>query len=498
MNIRIETAKSGKPTLVLEREGRSLAIYSRHDPERDGRRFYNEYVSNGSRRGLFFFIGIGLAYHIAPFAADLQVERLIILEPDEGLFRKVRNALPVKDVLSSEKVEVHVGKQVDLFFDVLRSQYEYLFHEGFRVLMYPRLRQMYRAVYGSIGLRLREGLNSLLSDTATIGRFARLWLNNFIKNMGQPGELYPVSSLFSTWRGTAVLIGAGPSLNNVLDDLAAQRGRIYLIATDAALKPLFRGGIRPDLLVTVDPQPLLHYHVRGLRIEQILTLPVVLNILSSPHLFPLFSKKYLYFTLHPISRLFGMGRELLLNYTAVSSLAFHVAVEMGFDAIVLAGFDFSCTDMRAYARGTYFYDYCVDHGSRFRTPDSIELEVMHRRGEQKLEDYRAELETLIDRTRQRGEVCVFNWRSDGSEIRGAERVTSLPSGGAVERDKPGEVTTLALPPIAGLCRGEIRALVEETLALRNRIYRHVTEREAAVEQAHMYMQRICERIGKRF
>jgi hypothetical protein len=242
----------------------------------------------------------------------------------------------------------------------------------------------------------------------------------------------------------------------------------------------------------MDPQPALHYHVSGLPIDEVSSIPAVLNLLGSPQVFSLFREKYLYSTRHPISQLLGAGDDELFNYTAVSSLGFRVAVEMGFDSIVLAGLDFACTGMHAYAWDSFFYDYCVHYGSRLRTPGSIEMEMIHRRGGTKLRDYGAELEALIDSTVKDGKPCVYNWRSGGSKIRGARRIFSLPREGKAAEGTSRDAALLPLPSEAVLCGGELRSLIETTLAIRNRIYRHAPSRDNALSLAHQYMQKICD------
>ena len=498
--IQIERAETGKPTLIINRSDKSVAVYSRHDPERDGLRFYQKQMRDhgGSHSGLFFFIGMGLGYHIIPFTADPGVERTVILEPDEDLFQRVKDIEPVRGLLSREGVEVHVGEEIVRFLDDMQGRYDYIFHGGFRIVRYPRLHQIYRDMYDPVEQRLHEGLNSLLNDASTIGRFAALWLNNFIRNIQHPGLIHPVSALFGRWSGTAVLLGAGPSLNNILDDLRSDKRGLYLVATDAALKPLIRRGIRPDLVISMDPQPALHYHVSGLPIDEVASIPAVVNLIGSPQVFSLFREKYLYSTRHPISQLLGAVDDELFNYTAVSSLGFRVAVEMGFDSIVLAGLDFACTGMHAYAWDSFFYDYCVHYGSRLRTPGSIEMEMIHRRGGAKLRDYGAELEALIDNTVKDGKPCVYNWRSGGSEICGTRRISSLPREGKAAVGTSCDAAVLSLPSEAALCGDDLRSLLEGTLAIRNRIYRHAPSRDNALSLAHQYMQKICDMQARGF
>ncbi len=492
--ILIEKAETGKPTLILKQPDGSLAVYSRHDPERDGLRFYQKQNRDHGKAhsGLLFFIGIGLGYHISPFAEDPGVERIVILEPDEALFQKVKNTEPVNSLISRDRVEIHVGKEIDLFLGDIESRYDYIFYRAFHVVRYQRLHQIYLDIYGSLERRLHTRLNSLLSDASTIGRFAVLWLNNYIRNIQKPGLVRSVSALFGRYSGTAVVLGAGPSLGNVLNHLKSDRSGLYLIATDAALKPLFRWDIRPDLVISMDPQQSLYYHVAGLPADDISSVPAVVHLLCSPHIFSLFREKYLYSTAHPLSQLPGVGQNQLFNYTAVSTLAFAVAVEMGFDSIVLAGFDFAFTGMRAYVWDSFFYDYCMHNSHRFKTPGTIEMESIHKRGATRLQHYGSELEALAEHAITNGKPCVYNWRSEGTKIRHTMSISTLPREGKPFTGALPDTAVLSLPSEAIPCGKELRPLLEETLAIRNRIYRHAPSREDAQGLAHQYMHKFCD------
>ena len=490
--ILIENTESGKPTLVLEHGGGSLAVYSRHDPERDGLRFYQKKNREQGKAlsGLLFFIGVGLGYHILPFADSALVERIVVLEPDEALYQKVKHIDSVKRLVKREDVELHVGADIDVFLREVEGNYDYVYHDTFRVIRYQRLHQAYQDVYNALENRLHEQINSLLGDASTIGRFAALWINNYIRNRARPVAYRSVSALFGRYSGTVVVLGAGPSLDHVIADLGTDRSALYLIATDAALKPLLRHGIRPNLLISMDPQHTVYYHMAGLRSEDIRDIPAVLHLLCSHHIFSLFKEKYLYATRHPLSQVPDIGRDQLFNYTAVSSLACAVAVEMGFDSIVLAGFDFAFTGMRAYAWESFFYDYCVHNSFRLRTPDTVEMQSIRKRGVNRLQDYGVELEFLLEHVTGSGKPCVYNWKSGGKAIGHTHNISTLPGDLKRFKERLSHMDESMLPTGEAPDKEELSSFLLQTLELRERIYRHAADRKYARDNARQCLHKI--------
>jgi hypothetical protein len=500
MKISMEAGKTGRDTLVIEAGGKNHAIYSRYDPERDGMRFFNARHKHGTE--LYVFIGLGLGYHIAPFVRNAAVRRVVVLEPDESLVAVVREIESVGTLLSDEKVEFYAGSDVPEFLETLKGRYDYLFFEGFKVLTHPRLLQVYGGEHEVLESRIQQGFSLLLGDALTIGSFARVWINNLFRNLSEPGSVGLVSELYGCFRGTAVVAGAGPSLDLLFEEIRMVRQRIFLIAADAALKPLLRHGIRPDLMVSVDPQSAVHHHLTGVPEDEMRSIPVVMNPLCNPELTMNFSSRYLYFTLHPSTELFrpmiSDMDELIFSSGAVSSLAAHLAARMGFETICLAGMDFSFPGCRAYARHTFFYDYCNLYGTRFRTPGNMESEMLRSRGSRILDENRQEMEALIAGPLRESGAELLNLSPLGADIEGAPRAGSIPATG--QSTIPVKPNPRAIDPAStlDLCSTELQASLSSTLILRNRLYRNAGSMDDARGQAERWMVKKCSRTQSRF
>jgi hypothetical protein len=493
----IEKAKTGRSTLVYQNLGNRYPVYSVYDPQKDGRRFYGEFGSRGNE--LCIFLGIGLGYHITPFLEDPRVKKIVVLEPDDELFRMVRGHGEIEFIVNNKKVEIFKGKRIDRYIKALEGLYDYLFFRGIQVLSYPRIKKLFKERYDSIEQKVQDALSMLLNDGLTIGKFARVWVNNFFRNLGSAVQISLVSSLHGSWRGTTIVAGAGPSLDGVIGYLKKYRGNVYLIATDASVKPLVGNGVIPDIIVSIDPQPIVSLHFHGLPGDLLKGLPVVLNFLSPPSVFSLFSEIYIYFTLHPISALFAgtvANREdRVISCGAVSSLAFKLAVLMGFNQIILAGMDFAYTNRRAYTRHSFFYDYCIDHSWRLYTGLNREAEAI-RSGTKNLDGYRGELESLIKETIRTRKITVFNWGSGGVHIENARLVSMPPFKGKPVRTRQG--TMERLEEIPEVCRVSEIPEIALTLAIRNSVFKNSQTKEKAIQDAERYINKKCEFMKKRF
>jgi hypothetical protein len=511
----VESAASGERTLFFERGGKRRYLYSRYAPGRDGLRFRDEHPCRGC--GLLVFIGLGIGHHIRPFLDDGGIGEIAVLEPSEDLFEAVRGTEEVRGLSVDPRVRIYTGPAVESFADGLAGRYDALIRGSIKVLSFSPLGSAFPSVYRALEERIRSRLELLVGDGVTIGRFARVWLGNFSSNMREAASCSPVSSLFGAAGGTAVVTGAGPSLDGMPAVLKTFRERFFLVSADASVKPLVRNGILPDLIVSVDPQPLVRFHLRGIDRVTLARVPAVLSLLSCPGVFGSFKKRYLFFTLHPSTGLFDTGylsgEGAVLNYRSVGSYALKVALEMGFGTILLAGFDFSYPFLRVYAKDSFFHDAGIGRWDRYTPHSTVEAGVMAKNGTVRaravegetpvltsriLQEYASEFEGVIGEAHA-CKARILRLGITGMHVDGVEtvedskiehlfrKVESMPHGIPLNMPKKG-----ALAPDFGRW-GTIRRDLILTLALRNRIFQGAQSGKEAMARAERSLARGAEK-----
>jgi SAM-dependent methyltransferase len=155
----------------------------------------------------------------------------------------------------------------------------------------------------------------------------------------------------------AIVVGAGPSLDRNLPDIAAYRDRALIIAADTSLRPLLAAGIHPDLVVALDPTETNARHLTELP-----PCPGTFLVAEGsldPEALPHFAGRTFFFNVSdhhpwPWLRSLGVSRGRLRAWGSVLTTAFDLALTMDCDPIVFAGADLAFTDGRPYARGTTF------------------------------------------------------------------------------------------------------------------------------------------------
>ena len=165
----------------------------------------------------------------------------------------------------------------------------------------------------------------------------------------------------------AVIVGAGPSLDRNIADLAAWGGRALIISTDTAWRPLATAGIDPHIVVAVDPTDINGRHLTDVPSRRQPWLlaegsvdPEALRQLKGrvgtfrvgPH--------------HPWPWLQSLGveRPVVRVSGSVITAAYDLALGFGCGPIIFTGADLAFTNVQPYCRGTTFERDWAVHTAR--------------------------------------------------------------------------------------------------------------------------------------
>lgn len=155
----------------------------------------------------------------------------------------------------------------------------------------------------------------------------------------------------------AVVVGAGPSLDENIGAVARLQDRAVIIAADTTLRPLLAGGVRPHLVVGVDPAELNARHVSG--VTGIDETWLVGEGSLHPSAFDGFAGRTFTFKVSrhepwPWLEANGAGRGTLRAWGSVITSGFDLALRLGCSPVAFAGLDLAYTHERPYCSNTLY------------------------------------------------------------------------------------------------------------------------------------------------
>lgn len=189
-------------------------------------------------------------------------------------------------------------------------------------------------------------------------RFAGRYLLQTLGNLSVINREADASALDGLFAGLpAVVVGAGPSLDENLPALAALQDRAIIIGADTTLRPLISGGVRPHIVAGVDPGELNARHLAG--VDDIDDVYLVAEGSLNPIAFEGFAGRTFVFKVSshdpwPWLETRALARTTLRAWGSVVTSAFDLALRLGCNPIVFSGLDLAYTGMRPYCHGTIY------------------------------------------------------------------------------------------------------------------------------------------------
>lgn len=254
----------------------------------------------------------------------------------------------------------------DLFRYFMLNRYEHVYNASGGVLYnMPWLPVRYAVVGISPLARQLRNITVDAGDVAVVRMINEVTNNTFMGLMSRNlimnkesgrverfiTEMFKLKSEFS--KRIAVVAGASPSLDDSLEAMRKHRDKFFLTAVDASLNPLLEAGIKPDIVVSVDPQRSVDEFFINVDTRDI---PLVATIVTHPEAIQHWQGPILWgWGLNPHKHFLQLATlfpdmPAILPQGNCGSTAVVLLQCVGFRQIVLTGIDFAFTHDRYYCR----------------------------------------------------------------------------------------------------------------------------------------------------
>ena len=210
--------------------------------------------------------------------------------------------------------------------------------------------------------QIQNTLGIISADFSVQSHFGKLWQHNIMSNLKLLSKATRPADIKNELNKTAVILGAGPTLEQKIPELKNKRGEYYIIATDTAFSILCNNDLSPDCIVSLDGQNASARHFIHSKPADLRNTIFLFDLTANPAAVrkALLQKcKIIFFVSgHPLStyinKRYQTGLlELFSGAGTVTISALDYAVKCGFSRILIYGADFAYVKGKSYARGTY-------------------------------------------------------------------------------------------------------------------------------------------------
>ncbi|MDR2536863.1 MAG: DUF115 domain-containing protein, partial [Treponema sp.] len=263
------TSSEDAPRQIPARRGFSVfyknkTLLSRIDPITQAERLVASLPVSG--KTLYVCPSPLYAYGLASLLERLDADSAILcVEADEQLFTLAREAIGALN--DSRLCLVFVGRGVAPLRAFVKKRWG---SRTFRRVDLLRLTggwQLFPALYEELVVALQRDLLTDLSNAMTLARLGRLYIRNAVRNLPLLAHSLGFDAIAARFSDAPVLVlGAGPSLDAVLDRLAPdpavhtrETRPFRIVCVDTSLGALRARDIPPDLVVALESQ---HWNLR--------------------------------------------------------------------------------------------------------------------------------------------------------------------------------------------------------------------------------------------
>ena len=225
---------------------------------------------------------------------------------------------------------------------------------------------------------IQKAIGIVSADFSVQSHFGKLWQHNIMSNLKMLDKAVPLPDVKTHLNKTAVILGAGPTLEKKIPELQNNRSSYYIISTDTALSILCNNSLCPDCVVSLDGQNVSGTHFIHTKPADLANTVFLFDLTANPGAVrkaALLNGKIVFFISgHPLSKYINKNLncslfELFSGAGTVTICALDYAIKCGFTDIRIFGADFAYLDGKAYARGTYLDTLYNSHSSRIITPE---------------------------------------------------------------------------------------------------------------------------------
>ena len=353
---RLRTDATGRPeaTKLLGRDGQWYPVHGESDAAVN--RTLLDRLMAGAEPPLLILVGAGLGYLLDAIEERSHAVKVLVLEPVPGIARLMLARRDWTEWLSTGRLTVLVGPDYHGAADAWRL----VAPAGhppptFALPVLEEVAPEETARAKHVAARIVAGAKA--NDEAR-KRFAGRYLLNSLTNLPAILAEGDAAALDGLWAGKpVVVVAAGPSLDRNLAELHAVADRVLIVAVDTAVRPLLAAGIRPQIVVAVDPSELNARHLRGL--SDVRGMWLVAEGSVDPTVMGQFAGRTFTFKVsnhHPWPWLTmqGAARGGLQAWGSVLTTAFDLGVHLGADPIAFVGADLAYTDGQLYCRNTVY------------------------------------------------------------------------------------------------------------------------------------------------
>ena len=362
-------------------------IHSKYNVEKECTSILKN-IDIANKKNIYAFYGFGLGYHLSIFAKNFNMYKqnkdniyIIVFVIDVPLFVYAYYNLDMSAIAEFNSTFVYYNENIETVLKGIDTD-KIL---GLNFITLPSIEREYKNYSLEVKTCMLQIIEQKFSDLFTRLHFESLWIKNILKNVSIIDELGSIANFKNALAGlNAIIIAAGPSLNNSIDAIKKKRESFFIIATDTAYSCLSKNKIEADIIITVDAGI---YNVYDFINEDnsypflfmdIISQPIIAKINEKRANIAIFSSNENFNIINHIEEALSLKIQRLNISHTVATAAIDLAYFLGIKNAILIGFDNSYPNYERHAKHTLSFDYNLIRSDKLNTMESMYFDVIRK------------------------------------------------------------------------------------------------------------------------
>ena len=352
----INQAKNGQ-LFAIENETR---LHSSYNPQKEAFNAVN--TVEVAQKNTTVFYGFGLGYHLVEWSKIYKDKKLIVIEPEIEHFLAALAVTDLSEVFNVENLVFAVSCQCDQVISLLENGQKFnIGNSGILDCFFfdiPAFTNHAKEYFEQLKQLVKRNIQKNKINTATFKKFGKRWCKNSIKNIVQYSKHEGIG-IFCDKASDGLpflIVGAGPSVNEILPFLSVIKKKCIIICVETVLWAFIKANVEPDFVILTDPQFWAYKHIANLQAKNSF---LITEISVYPPVFGFECKNiFLCNSQFPIGNYFERKLDIFDKLGdlgaggSVASCAWNFAKFCGAKEIYTAGLDFSFTEKQTHIKGS--------------------------------------------------------------------------------------------------------------------------------------------------
>lgn len=352
-HIKAEAAKNGEMIIISN----GVYLNSRYNPSAEAEKYMQDVAKLPEEAVLVMFGLANGAFAKAFFQANKKNTHCLVVEPDIEIFMQIMRNIDITDLLSDNRFQLIVYGINDRKLEQVISQLLKSYNKNTnRHITLPKYGQLYPDILEEMIAVLNEQYNRQKIEYNTAYQKGAKCCENSLCNTKFFEDCRSSDDLIGKFPTDmpAIVVSAGPSLENNVHLLKKAKGKAFIICTDSAINAVLATGTKPDMIISVD----FEKSVSLFKAQGLSDIPFLADIELNTQVLEYLKPKSLFFSTSDEKtwqKLFLKAGSSLTSVDAggsVATTAISVLIKWGFKKIILIGQDLAFTSNKEHVGDT--------------------------------------------------------------------------------------------------------------------------------------------------